>query len=166
MVTSDNVSDENWGSVAELGDADRDAKMFQRYQELAELEEEDRQSRMKAMATSEYALPDDKLRMTTLSRMRTLLKMEPEKAKTVISSYDVVMRSMPGNAAWRRVTLVQTLSTEFTAEEEEGLRELIPNIFAGAPRRSLAMEANPAPSGLAIDPVKKKKPFWAFWSKG
>ena len=163
MVTSGHISDDNWGSISELDDEGRLTQTVARFSELAGLSEEERQRRLTIMAHSEYQLPDEKLRLTTLSRMRALLKLEPDRAKTVISSYDSVMRQMPGQAAWRRASLVQTLAVEFSADEEAALRELIPTIFGGAPRRNLALDDS---SSLQTAVPTKKKPFWAVWRKG
>ncbi len=166
MVTS-NVGDDNWAQVADLDEEQRLSQTVSRYLELSGLAEEERRRRLTLMARSEYSLPDDKLRLTTLARMRTLLRLEEDVAKAVSGSYDAVMKEMPGQAAWRRVSLVQTLVLEFNAEEEDALRRIIPTIFGGAPRRSLLLieGASSAGPGLERTDVKRKKPFWAIWRR-
>jgi hypothetical protein len=124
-------------------------------------DEEQRRGQLAPMARAEYDLSDEKLRGMTISRMRTLLAMETGAAKTIISSYDAVMRTLPGQAAMRRVSMVQTLVTEFTAEEEEKLRELIPTVFAGAPRRATGLEV-PASQSFAVNRDQKKRSWWPF----
>ena len=161
MVRSSEV-DEDWGKLADTGDAEREAAMLARYNELAAMEEAPRDARLQAMANAEYALPDAQLRVLTLSRLRALLKMDPNQARTLVTAYDGVMRGMSANAAMRRVGMVQTLAADFTAEEEEQLRELVPAIFAAAPKRG-ALDVEIKTFERAPEP--KKKAWWAFWSK-
>ena len=164
MVSQQDV-DVEWASLADNDDEEaREAAMAARYTELAGLEEEERRARLKSMAKGEYSLPDEKLRPFTVSRMRTWLAMDQEKAALIAKSYDSVMLEMPAPIAMRRVALVQSLVLDFTVEEEERLRQLVPRVFAGAPSRltGLARDEAQVPSLAALPP---KKPWWAFWKK-
>jgi hypothetical protein len=134
--------------------------MASRYRDLAALSEDDRMAKMKAMATAEYRLPDDKLRSFTISRMRTWINLEMDTARAIADSYSAVMLTMPASVAMKRVSLVQTLVTEFTPDEEEKLRELVPTVFAGAPNRKLGLDR---PGESLQTQAGKKKPFWKFW---
>jgi hypothetical protein len=70
------------------------------------------------------------------------------------------MQEMPATTAMRRVALVQSLVTDFSAEEEERLRELAPRVFAGAPRRATGLDRR----GPSVQTVAgRKKAWWAFW---
>src|SRR5262245_59820439 len=109
--------DEAWGALAEAPESEREATMLSRYNEIAGLPPEERDVQLRAMANAEYAQSEEKLRLLTLARLRTLLRMDKDAATTVISSYNDVMQHMPANAAMRRVALVQTLSAEFSGEE-------------------------------------------------
>jgi hypothetical protein len=75
------------------------------------------------------------------------------------------MQELPAQAAMRRISLVQSLSREFSAQDEDRLRELLPAVFAGAPRRSAAADVASA-SIPRPAPVAKRKAWWAFWQKG
>ena len=155
--------DTSWADLSRLETSQREAQMNARYEQLVQMEEPERASAMKAMAEAEYALQDDQLRQFTLSRMRTLLQLSEEDARTIIASYDGAMRQLPATMAMRRVALVQSLSLEFSAEDEERLRVLVPTVFGGTPRRSIvaAMEGSPTTS----QPPAKQEPWWAFWRK-
>ena len=159
MVTQQDA-DQTWAALADKEATAREAEMTSRYKELAALPEDERRAKMKAMATAEYALPDDKLRSFTVSRMRTWITMDQDTARTTADSYGAVMLTMPAAAAMKRVSLVQTLVTEFTPEEEEKLRELAPAVFAGAPNRKLGLDR---PGDSLQTQAGKKKPFWKFW---
>ena len=161
------TADETWGKLADEPEEARESAMLTRYNELATMAEEQRRTLLRPMATAEYALADDKLRSFTLSRLRTLLRMDREQARTLIQSYDAVMQQMPANAAMRRVSLVQSLIGDFTTEEEAQLRELIPSVFAGAVRRVTPeeLEAATAARQAQVQTQRKQKPWWAFWQR-
>jgi hypothetical protein len=159
-VVTQQDSDQEWAKLADGDVAAREAQMASRYIELAALSEEERRARLKAMARAEYALPDEKLRPFTVSRMRTWINLDMATARPIADSYNAIMQEMPAGVAMKRVSLVQTLVMEFTPEEEEKLRELAPGAFAGAPSRKLGLD-RPEDS-LAVQ-VSKKKPFWKFW---
>ena len=69
MAMSDVKADQAWGMLADTEEEERRTKMLQRYTEMVALPAEERASQMLTMATAEYALPDDKLRTFTLSRL-------------------------------------------------------------------------------------------------
>ena len=162
MVSSD--LDEEWAKLSEAETAEREAKMVARYEELAGLSEDERRARLRAMARAEYSLSDERLRPFTISRMRTWLALDEDKAGPVAQSYDAVMQEMPATIAMRRVALVQTLVREFSVEDEERLRRLIPRVFAGAPSRLTGLERSESP--LQTETATRKKPWWAFWRGG
>jgi hypothetical protein len=146
--------------------------MLKRYLELAELPEAEIKQRLQAMATAEYSLPEGKLRPFTLSRMRMFLSLPPATAKKMAAAYDGVMLSMPGNAAMKRVSLVQTLVQEFSPEEEATLRDLNPNLFGSAPSRAAAQQARTdAREAASVETAQRasrqaeKKGWWPFARK-
>lgn len=159
MVGELSVVDEAWGHLADAPTEERESSMLSRYLELTALTDGERHVRLLQMARAEYALPDDKLRSMTQSRLNTLLNMDSDKASVVMAAYDGVMREMPADAAMKRVTLVQALSREMPAESEAKLRELVPTVFAGAPPRATGLE-------VEIPPIVRgsaRRPWWAFW---
>ena len=157
MAMSNTKADQAWGLFADADEEERRAKMLQRYVELASQPEDERTSQMVMMATAEYALPDDKLRAFTHSRLSVWLEMDPEVVQIVAASYDAVMQRMPGPQAMRRVSLVQTLAKDFPQEGRERLVALLPNVFGGLKEmlysRRLAESAPTAPA---------KKSWWPF----
>ena len=165
MTAANDIPDQEWGKLAELEASDREARIVARFNELAGLPLEERQRRLRTIAEVEYSLPDVELRLLTLARLRSLLHMDSERASSVITAYDAVMQKMPANAAMRRVGLVQTLVIEFSAEDDERLREMIPTVFAGAPRRSLGLETDSSDSAFTVTSGVKKRRWWAFWQK-
>lgn len=121
--------DQSWGALAGLSAADREAKMAQRYAELASLPDDQRLAKMVAMARAEYALPYEKLREFTMSRLRAWLKLDDKVAALAIATYDKAMLQMSSTSAMHRVALNQTLAREFTEEDRERLSKLIPAGF-------------------------------------
>ncbi|MBI4297187.1 MAG: hypothetical protein HY676_01510 [Chloroflexi bacterium] len=159
-MTSGAELDQGWGLLADETEEQREKQMLERYGKVAALSEDERRSRLLAMAKAEYALSDAKLRSFTMSRLRVWLKMELEIAKKVADSYDAVMFLMPGPAAMRRVAIVQTLARGFSSKEQEQLRTLIPRVFADRPIGSAVAPGPAAAPGPSI-----KKPWWAFWKR-
>jgi hypothetical protein len=155
-------ADVEWSSLVESTDEARESAMRERYTEIAALDEDARKERLKAMAEAEYALPDDKLRVFSLSRLRTWLSLPDDVALAVAHSYDAVMQRMPGPVAMRRVSIVQTLTAEFSTEDEDRLRALVPGVFAGMPSHTRVVADVPDP---AAAPPAKKKSLFNFWRK-
>jgi hypothetical protein len=159
MMTS--VSpDEAWARLVTLPEREREAQMRARYLALATLsEEEERRTRLRRMAESEYALTDDHLRPFTLSRIRVWLDLEDETAKRISASYDAVMAQMPGPAAMRWVAIIQTLAREFPLDAQAKLRALVPNVITTDIR----------PLTLGAGDYEKvsvsKRAWWAFWKR-
>ena len=160
-MVSDASLDQSWAQLSILEPAEREAQMIARYRQVAGLSEDERKSQVKSMILAEYSLPEEALRAFTISRMRTWIGLDPEVAPVIAETYDAVMQEMPATIAMKRVSLVQTLVLEFSAEDEERLRELAPRVFAGAPSRKLNLD-RPNEPDLAVAPGRKK-PFWAFW---
>ena len=165
-MTTSAASDNAWADLLNLPPPEREARMLQRYVELGKMEDAQRQQRLLDMANAEYALSEEKLREFTLSRMRMFLKLPPDTGKVMAAAYDMVMLKMPGAAAMRRVSLVQTLAKNFTPEEESQLRDLNPNLFAGLPTRQLrdtsTAQTAAAPAKAATPP---KGGWWPFGKK-
>jgi len=144
MATSDRKADQAWGMLADLEEEERRTKMLQRYRELASLPEVMRVSRMLTMADAEYDLPEDKLRTLTISRLNVWLMLEPEVTQRISDSYDAAMREVPGLESTRWIAMAKTLAKEFPREEQERLIALIPAVFGG------------------VRPAPAKKRWWPF----
>ena len=132
MTTPEMATDAEWGKLADAEVEERETKITQRFGELVGLSEEERRSQMWPLIRAEYALDDPKLRVFTLSRLRVLIRMDPEAAKGVATTYDRIMAEMPGPDAMRRVAVVQTVYREFKENEQELIVKLIPGVVAGA----------------------------------
>lgn len=161
MTTADTGADPTWGILAERDEPERTAAVQARYTELAALPEDERRSRLRAMMQSEYALADAPLRTMTLARLRALLSMDADASRVVVASLDSVMNTLPGSAAMRRVSLVQTLAPEFSPDEQHELRERMPSVFGDRPRTEMLGGGAPA----TPLPERPAKPWWAFWRK-
>ena len=159
MTTPSVPTNEAWGMLAEVAGEEREARMRQRYEEMASLPEQARVEQMLAMARAEYALQDDKLRPFALSRLQTWLKLEDGAARAIAASYNAAMSKMPGPQAMRRVAIDQTLAREFSAGDEAKLRTLAPEVFAGVPIKAAFASARQAVS--PPEPAKKGG-WWPF----
>lgn len=160
MTSHDAESDAEWGKLAELGEAEREGQMAARYAALAALSEEERQGQVRAMLNAEYAHPEEKRRSFAESRIRTLLNLDLEVARTVARSYDVVMNRMSAGVAMQHVGVIQTIAREFSIEDQARLRALFPEVFGDRARVGF-QHATSAPTQPAQ--VAAKKPWWAFW---
>ena len=162
MAMSNAEADQAWGMLAEVEEEERRTKMVQRYTEMAALPEEERMSQMLMMAAAEYDLSEDKLRTFTVSRLSVWLSLDREVARRVAASYDAVMKKMPGQQAMRRVGVVQTMAREFPAEEQAQLIELIPDVFGGLKEVLTRQHAQEA---MAASSASVKKGWWPFWKR-
>ena len=162
VVTEQEV-DTAWAELVNMDASVREEKMRERYEDLSSVTEDVRKASFRAMARAEYSLADDLLRPFTISRMKTWLALDPEVARITASSYDAVMKEMPGTMAMRRVGMVQSLVNELSADEEDRLRQLVPGVFAGAPGKRSGL----AVTGLATESQapRAKKARLAFWRK-
>ena len=147
MATSDRKADQAWGMLADVEEEERRTKMLQRYTELGALPEEERVSQMLMMADAEHDIPNAKLRIFTISRLNVWLMLEPEVARRISDSFDDAMSKVPGLQTTRWVALAKTLAKEFPVDEYERLVALIPAVFGGV------KQAKPAPA---------KKRWWPF----
>ena len=139
MAMSDVKADQAWGMLADAEEEERRTKMLQRYTEMVALPAEERVSQMLAMAKAEYALPDDKLRAFTLSRLSAWLDMDTESVQIIAGSYDAAMLKMPGPQAMRRVSMVQTLADEFSKQQQLQLIAIVPDVFPNCYQRCIVI---------------------------
>lgn len=150
--------DQSWADrLSHADEAERETLMRLRYIALAGLPTDVREEKLRSMLLAEYSFPDATLREITKSRLRTLLNLDRQVALTVAASLDAVMASLPGAIAWRRVALVQTMSRDFTAEENLRLREFVPGIFGEPVATTMRTSTSSVSSEVA------RKPWWAFW---
>ena len=163
MAATEDLEDRDWKDLAYLEESDREPVMKSRYEQLAELTEEERTSQLHSMEKALYDLPDDKIRSFTKSRLRVWLTLEPDVAEKTSVSFDVMVDLLPGLTAWRHIEVVQTMAREFSLREQARLLELFPRIFGA---RGSGMQA-PAPAESPEETVSTpaKKPWWAFWKQ-
>ncbi|MBI4236264.1 MAG: hypothetical protein HY688_02770 [Chloroflexi bacterium] len=159
---------ERWEALANLPEGARQAEILHLYETLVPMKEVERQARIEAYIHREYALAEDKLLAVTRSRLMAWLEMEPERAKTVATSYDLAMRILPGSIAMRHVAVVQTLSLAMTDEQIGRLYELIPSVLRQIPRLASRPQAAPPVTTEAAmtGGARTERRGWAFWKKG
>lgn len=128
---SNRKADQAWGMLADVEEEERRTKMLQRYTELAALPEEERVSQLLMMADVEYDLPKEKLRTFTASRLSVWLMLDPEVARRISASYDDAMRKIPGLQTTRWVAMASQLAKERSNEDQARLAALLPSVFVG-----------------------------------
>jgi hypothetical protein len=167
MSTADDKADREWSKLADLEEGERRATMLERYAELAALPEEERVTRMLAMAYAEYDLPYDELRDFTISRLNSWLTLDAEVAQRVSNSYDVVMHKVPAEQAMLRVGLVQTLARAFSTEERARLVDLNPGVFGPDDPVVLTSRSQRRQSAMssAAHPTRPKRSWWQIWKR-
>lgn len=149
MATSNRKADQAWGMLADVEEEERRTKMLQRYTELAALPEDERVSRLLMMADAEYDLPKKKLSTLTASRLSVWLMLDLEVARRISASYDAAMRKIPGLQTTHWVAMANQLAKERTKEEQARLAALLPSVFIGL-----------KPGGPKPGRVKKR--WWPF----
>jgi hypothetical protein len=165
-MTTQDVQGAMWAQLADQAEEVREPQMRSRYEELARASEEERRDALKSMAQGEYALPEASLRSFTKSRMQVLLSMDAQQARAVAQSYDAIMNQMPAVAAMRRVSIVQSLTREFSPEDQERLKALAPAVFSAKPVVASTIPTyTPTPSKDASKAASGKKAAWAFWKR-
>lgn len=164
MVTSG--IGQRWAALVSASDEGRPSEMRPILDEVMALDEEERAEAVRSMVEAEYALPDAELQAFTLSRLRAWLAIageDMEAAKSLARGYDAAFDRMPGGAAMRRSTTVQTVArTSLSVEEVQGLFDLIPSIVRQIPRAVPPSTAGAAASSGQAS-MAAKKPFWKFW---
>ncbi len=144
---------------------EREAAMRRGFEELASLPEAERQARIRPMLQTLYVtLSDDQLRSYTISRIRVWLQMDSAMVDTLAKSYDIVIDSMPGPIAMKHITLVQTLSHQFSLEEQDRLRVLYPRVFGALPSVAPVRQPAAVKDTPAATPAPKKS-GWKFWKR-
>ncbi len=147
MATSNRKADQAWGMLADVEEEERRTKMLQRYTELAALPEEERVSRLLMMADAEYDLPQKKLSTFTASRLSVWLMLDPEVARRISASYDATMCKIPGLQTTRWVAMATQLAKGRSKEEQARLAALLPSVFTGL---------------KGLKPTTPKKRWWPF----
>ena len=154
-----------WRELADLAESERQELMVSRYRELSTLSEEERVTRLTDMEKAVYELPEEKIRAFTISRLRVWLDLEHDLGQMISKSYNEVTDHLPGPTAMSHVAVLQTMSREFSGEDQGRLRALFPRVFGALPALEKLVEDSPpaAPSRQASAPAKK--PWWAFWRR-
>jgi hypothetical protein len=157
------AGDETWSALADLDPAEAQRSMEERFANVAKLAEAERIDRLREMIVAEYELDEPRLLAFTRCRLRAWTAMDPGEANLIAEGYNTVFQGMPGNAAMRRASVVQTVAREMTPEEIDALHRLIPSLVSQIPamKRTTREEA-PA----AAEPAAKKKGSWKFWQRG
>jgi hypothetical protein len=117
---SDMKADQTWGMLADLEEEEGQTKLLQRYTDLASLPEGERASQMLTMTTAEYDPPDDKLPTFTPSRLSVWLGMVAGVAQNTADAYHAATFKIPGPHAMRRVSMIQTLADAFSRGSNYG----------------------------------------------
>ena len=161
---------DNWEALADLPDEGRQRELRRLYEALVPLGEAERRAKAEGFIRREYALSEEKLLTVTRSRLLAWLDMEPGAAKTVATSYSLVMQTMPGSIAMRRVSVVQTVSLGMTTAQIDGLYKLIPAVISQIPRVARSEQttppmATPAPAMSGRARTEQRR-GWAFWRRG
>jgi hypothetical protein len=146
---TDNVPTIDWEEIVTRPAPEREDALGRFYAALATLPKSDRLERLRTIVATTYRLPDDEFRTLTESRLRAWLGLDEGVAATVAQSYDAVLQEVSANDAMRRVAVVQTLARDFSLEDQERLRALVPAVFADQGSSLAATMAGPAQPGGA-----------------
>ena len=153
----------DWQKVVEMPDGEeRDRDLAALLKQLPYLDDSDREREVERLIRAEYSLDDQRLRSASLARLRSVLAQDDEGARKIAETYDTVMNRMPGDIAFRRAAVVQTVARhEFSVEEEARLRSLIPNVLGEKP--SEVSVETPGPQ----EPVHEypRQRWWMFWQR-
>ena len=120
--------------LARRGAAERESWMQEQMRDLALQDEPERQRRWSEMLQKEDGLEEkDKISLNS-SRLRALVKLNPDQARAVSAGYNEWLSHVPGDVAFKTATMLQTATRDFPLEETQRLGELIPTVFGQNPR--------------------------------
>jgi hypothetical protein len=153
----------DWQKIVSMDDGpERDGQIAAGLRKLPYLEGDERDAEARRLIEAEYRLDEDGLRAVTFARLRALLSLDDEGAAKVAETYDRVMNTMPGEIAFRRAAVVQTVARhEFDAEDEARLKALLPNVFGEKPAEVSVKTPGPQ------EPVRPypRRRWWQFWQR-
>ncbi|HEY7268190.1 MAG TPA: hypothetical protein VH951_00050 [Dehalococcoidia bacterium] len=151
----------DWKHTIDMADGpQRDMELTSQLRQLPYLEDIELRSETRRLIEAEYSLQDeDELRDVTIARLHSILTLNDDAAHKVATTYDSVMNTMPGDIAFRRAAVVQTVARhQFSVEEEARLRDLFPSVLGEKPK-----ELQSATSGSPLVKETKGRPWWKFW---
>ena len=134
------------------------------FEELLQADPATQRENLTDFVKGEFSLPRDRLVPLTKSRLRVLLELEPDAARTIAKSYDDILDSLSGTLAMRRFEVVQTVASDMHDDDLERLKGLIPSIVKQISQvRTPSSTAGPPP--LARTP-KRGRWWWPFGRRG
>jgi hypothetical protein len=153
----------DWQRVVSMEEGpERDREIAAGLRKLPYLEGTELDSEVRKLIEAEYSLDEDGLRAVTFARLRALLSLGDEGAAKVADTYDRVMNTMPGDIAFRRAAVVQTVARhQFGAEDEARLKALLPNVLGEKPAEVSVKTPGPQ------EPVRPypRRRWWQFWQR-
>ena len=150
----------DWKHTVDMAEGpQRDMELINQLKQLPYLDDMERRSETRSLIPeAEYSLKDEEaLRDITIARLKGVLALDDDGAHKVAATYESVMNTMPGDIAFRRAAVVQTVARhQFSVDEEARLRDLFPGVLGEKPK-----ELQPAGAGSPL--VKSKRAWWKFW---
>lgn len=152
---------ESWGTLVELDDEGRQARLLEHYAELGGLPDDELRDRVLGIVAAECDLTDDELRAVTVSRLRVWLRLAPELVERICSTYESAVARMSADKAMRWAGILQNLRKEFSREERLRLVAIVPSAFGGVQEVDLGAFTYDEPASQK-DVGKPKKRWWPF----
>lgn len=162
-LTTQAQPDASWAALADLDDEQRQKAMLERFRKLEDTAEEQRLSELAAMVAAEDAMSEEGIYPFTLSQLRVwaqLAEQDLTKAQAIANGYEQVYGGLAGTLAWRRATVVQTIARlDLTADEVDGIAELVPSLMRQIPRARTNILERGADEAEALR-ARRAAPLW------
>ncbi len=163
-MTTQAQPDASWAALAELDDAQRQKAMSERFHKLEDVGEDQRHAELSAMVAAEDAMNDEAIYPFALSQLRVWAQLAGEdltKAQAIANGYERVYGGLAGTKAWRRATVVQTVARiDLSAEEIDGIAELVPSLMRQIPRARTNILERGADEADALRARRAAAPLW------
>ena len=131
------------GSLLRGGEREREAWMTDYSRQIAQADPGQRTGMLQSMIESEAKLDDQGQEKMALSRLKSLLKLEPNEVESLAHTYREVIARIPGPLAFKSAAVAQTVGRQLPVEDYQRLGQLIPTVFGENPRETSVSTPGP-----------------------
>ena len=145
-----------WSALSTQPDQEREPAILEKFSEIAALDDRERSDRVATLLRAEHDMQADGIRGIMATRLRVLLQMDEEAAKTIANTYSTGVQLLSSEQAMLHVAISQRLSEDFSEEDRGRLMAIDPRLFGARPQpaRAPRQESEPA--------APRKRWWWPF----
>ena len=150
---------DDWQDIAGLHGYEADDALRERLESIAARDEGERLHALGRLIDFEARLPDPQRGDFVRARLRAMLALDDEAAPRIADTYETLLASMPGEAAYMHSAYVQNFGRELPLHDAERLQDLMPGIFGEKPREEYADTPGPEQPNDAY-PAERWSTYW------